>query len=67
MYQDIIVFGIIALTILFVMYSAVKNLKTKKTNSVCGGCTGCSGEKNTLSCSKIVEIERSLNDHRENE
>jgi len=41
MIQNIIVYIIITITLVYVLFSIVKNLHTKKTGH-CGGCDGCS-------------------------
>ena len=44
MVQNIIVFVIIALAILYSIYSIVKNIR-KKDDSACGDCDGCDIKK----------------------
>ena len=41
MYQDLIVFVIIGLTLSLTIYSSIKNLRTKTIDNGCGGCTAC--------------------------
>ncbi|MBX3006874.1 MAG: FeoB-associated Cys-rich membrane protein [Melioribacteraceae bacterium] len=51
--QDVIVLGIIILTIAYVVFSFIKNIRTKNNNS-CGGCTGCELSKNSAACDRKI-------------
>jgi hypothetical protein len=54
MTQDLIVFGIIALTIGYVFFSFIKNIRAKKENNGCGGCNGCELSKSSAACDRKI-------------